>query len=107
MTRKRQEQSGEIRRPPRGAPDPLQMFLCPRVWRDGLGSEVGATEDRHEEVVEVVGDSSGQDTEALELLRLPQLSLQPDLLLLGAHALGHIGRYAEDAFDRSPSTGNG
>src|SRR5271157_1873143 len=106
MARVGQKERRQIRRPPSGIADPLQVGLRPRSGRDRFGCEVCATEDRHQKVVEVVCDSSSEHTQTLELLRLPQLRLQPDLLLLGAHALRYVGRYAEDAVDRSLATPN-
>ena len=55
-----------------------------------LGHQVGRTQDHGQNVVEVVGNASGQGADALQLLGLDQLLLQ-------ALALGDVLHGAEDA----------
>ena len=71
--------------------------------------EAHVVEDRREQIVEVVGNTTGKLTEALETLRLMELALHAVALELRLHAitlvlrldaLGHIanGRADEQAF---------
>ena len=64
--------------------------------------ELDAADDGVQDVVEVVGDPSGQGAQGLQLLGLAQLGLQATALLLGAEALGDVARIDEDAFVRAP-----
>src|SRR4029077_5592849 len=47
-----------------------------RVWRRTLVRKLPVAEDRTEDVVEVVGDATGEGADRFHLLRLPKLRLQ-------------------------------
>ena len=47
-------------------------------------------QNRHEQVVEVVGDAPGQNTQALQLLRLQHLRFEPAAAFLRGLPLGDL-----------------
>ena len=70
------------------AADPLQGL---RIFAGTpLQSQLGLSHDHRENVVEIVGDSSGQPPQGIELLGLNQLALQLPSLLLVPDPLGYV-----------------
>jgi hypothetical protein len=60
--------------------------------------ELRQRHDRHQGVVEVVGDAAGERAQRVQLLRMPQLTFEVPLPLLGGLQLGYV---AED--DEGPA----
>ena len=60
-----------------------------------------AAEDTREQIVEVVCDPARENSEALGLLDLKKLRLQPGTFAFRAAALGDVRRDADDALDTS------
>ena len=60
----------------------------------------GVAQDGHKNVVEVVGNTAGQDPEALELLGLLNSGLQAPAFLLGFGALDDLVQGAGDGVDQ-------
>src|SRR5690606_8342919 len=54
--------------------------------------EIGVAHDSREEVVEIVGDASGEETEALEFLSFEELAFDREFVRLGLLSGGHIDR---------------
>ena len=104
-----QELAGQRRRALGRPPDLHHVGADRAVGVELLGDEDGVVEDDGEQVVEVVGDASGELAEALEALRLVELPLDRLLLKLlvedlplplGVDAIGDVPdrRRDEDPF---------
>ena len=65
----------EAARPGRGSDDLLEVLLQGVVFRDVGQADLAMSSDDREQVVEVVGDTSHQPPQHLELLRLAQAFL--------------------------------
>ena len=72
--------------PDRGCFDVPQIFSRRRIAGNVQLGQVGIAQDEREEIVEVMGDPSRQNSQALQTLRFAQLSLH--LILLGSFVPG-------------------
>ena len=63
-----------------------------RVVGQALAQQLEAADDRHQQIVEVVGDAAGQPADGLHLLALQQFLLGPRQGQCGLAALGQIAR---------------
>jgi hypothetical protein len=87
---------GEVGRPLRRRVD-VADELPHRGLRRGLRQgEIRIAEDHHQQVVEVVGDSPGQDAETFEFLRLLHPPLEDQALVLGVAPPGAVDRDAPE-----------
>ena len=67
---------------------------------DGIGEELGIGEDGLEQIVEIVGDPTGQLSHCLETVCLPQALLDRDLVAQGLIELGVLGFELEVEVER-------
>jgi hypothetical protein len=74
----------------RRAPDLLGVAVELVARLEPLQHQLAVAGDRGEDVVEVVRDAAGEASERVELLRVPELGLEPRAILLGALALGDV-----------------
>ena len=86
----------ELTGEPCGAlPSPANLgdiLVCPRPRNEVCKQQLGAGEDRREDVVEIVRDASRQSSDGFHLLRLPILDLE-------LSNLGEISRNRQHAGD--------
>src|SRR5437899_8203275 len=68
----------------------LDVGVAGMLGLDAPHHALGAPDDDREEVVEVVGDASGQPANRLHLLRLEELDLELGLRLVRLQALGDV-----------------
>ncbi len=99
LARERQELAGEI-----GGVAGRGEDLT-GVGRDGLGidqpprEQIGVRHDRHELVVEIMGDPAGELADGLELLGLTELALEIRPLAIDLFADGDVPQETLDADD--------
>ena len=86
----RQQLARQRRRPFARVPDLFEIGPQRVVERNVVEHQVAVTEDRSEQIVEIVGDAAGELANRLHLLRLPQLFFQ----------LAPIGQIADIHDDR-------
>jgi hypothetical protein len=110
----RQHLTGKVGRPPRGGFDLLEALACRGIARQVRERERRVTENRDEQVVEVVGDASCQHAEAFELLGLADAPLDPAPFRRGLLVAGDVAkdddrsdRSADGVVDRGRAVGDG
>ena len=90
LARVGQHLTGQVGGAVRGLGGLLDVRTGRGVRRDLPEGHVEVGQDRHQQVVEVVGDAPGQDAQALELLGVEQPPLQLQALLIRSPALDHL-----------------
>ena len=79
----------------RGLANLVDVVALGVVRAEVLKQQIAVARDHGQEVVEVVGDASGQATDRFHLLRLAQLSLEPPRLGDIVHERQHAGLAAQ------------
>ena len=81
VARIRQHLGGEVRCSYRGDPNGFEVLANRFDGGNGLQRQLGAAQDSRQQVIEFVGDPTGEQSEALQLLRFAQLGIQSPSLV--------------------------
>ena len=83
--------------------DYVKVFTCRfGLWQLHL-DQIGVAHDPGEDIVEVVGDSTGQNSQAFEFLGVEQSAFHVQFLLLGPFAVGDVDVYPKDTVRLHPT----
>ena len=92
----------ELLGPDRRHPDVLDVLASRPAGGDLVEGKTGPAENGSEQVVEVVGDAAGEESQALQLLRLQELALQRAPFLGAGTTVGDVGDPAQDQLAPAP-----